>query len=176
MSKEGGNNSTKIELHIFGPFDVGCEKKLKGSVRQINQKHGKIFWDTEASHYATKQGCYVFALRVSKGFNPWYVGKTTKNFKQECFTYHNLQKYNEVLFRGKRGNPVIFLVAHKDKNRVPKRVIDEMETFLIRYALYANPELKNKAKTKLPNWSIKGVFRGGWPDTRAKAFVKMMSL
>ena len=168
-------------LKVFGPFSVGCEKKPIGSAKQVGKEHIKDFWNTEITRsYAAKQGCYVFAMKAGRGYTPWYVGKATKSFKQECFSGQNLGRYNKVLFKGQRGNPVIFLVApsEKGKNKVKEQVINDMEKFLIQTARYANPEITEIQihHTKLPQWSIKGVVRGGVGkrDATTKAFVKMM--
>jgi hypothetical protein len=167
-------------LEVSEPFKVRCERGTSGTARQVGKKHIQTFWDTEASLYAIKQGCYVFAMKAGKGYTPWYVGKATKSFKQECFQPPKLLNYNKVLFKGHRGTPVIFFIAPGgNKNRVPTRIIDEVETFLIQAALYENPQITNVQKTKnVPKWGIKGVVRGGKgkPDATAKAFAKMMGL
>jgi hypothetical protein len=167
-------------LQVFGPFKVTCEKGTTGPAKQVGKEHIKSFWDEEASCCATKQGCYVFALKAGRGYTPWYVGKATKSFKQECFQADKLVRYNNVLFKGQKGTPVLFFVAPGgNKNKVPMRIIDEMENFLIQAALYENPQIKNVAKTKnVPKWGINGVVRGGKgkPDTTSKAFAKMVGL
>lgn len=117
-------------------------------------------------------------MKAGKGYTPWYIGKASKNFKQECLSDQKLLKYNDVLFKGKKGNPVIFLVAPRgDKNKVPTDAIKDMERVLILNAYHANPDLTNVHHTRsVPKWSIYGVIRGGRgkPDVAATAFAKMM--
>jgi hypothetical protein len=168
-----------VVLEVSKPFDIDCDKASKGSKRHIGKEHTKKFWDKEANVYATKQGCYIFALKASKGYTPWYVGKATKGFKQECFNPLNLNRYNEVLFKGRRGKPVIFFIARGGhKNKVPAGIVDELETYLIQTAFGKNPDILNRAKTGKPNWRIKGAVRAGRgkPDMTAKAFTTMMNL
>lgn len=169
----------KLQLEVSEAFEVGCERAKKGSAKRIAQQDCKTFWNTEANHYATKQGCYVFGLRAGKGCTPWYVGKTKdQSFKKECFGHFQLHKYNDVLFRH-NGTPVIYFVAGSgNKNVLPKRIINELEHFLIQQGRYANPNIRNTAHAKEPEWGIKGVIRSGKgkPDTQSKNFCKMMGL
>jgi hypothetical protein len=139
------------------------------------------FWE-EAYYFKEKQGCYVFAVRAARGYTPWYVGKTNKSFKEECFTDNKLVKYNNVLHPKNEklhGKPVIFFIAPPGgKKKVRKKIVNELETFLIRTAKFTNPKLMNKMNVKLPDWGIKGVIRGGSgsPTSEARSFSKMMDL
>jgi len=93
--------------------------------------------------------------------------------KQECFTDHKLEHFNEVLFSGDKGTPVLFFVVPGgNRCKVNAKAIDGIETFLIEAALAKNPSLSNIQKTKLPNWSISGVVRAarGQPKKNAVAF------
>lgn len=169
------------DLIVAGPFELKCKKQATGSAKQVTSDNVKEFLaSNEFAAVSEKQGCYIFGLRASRGFMVWYVGKATKSMKQECLTDHKLKHYNQVLFDGDKGTPVLFFVAPDGKKKkVPKGEIDDMETFLIQSALFKNPNLSNVQKTKnLPYWSIKGVVRGGKgrpTDTEAK-FKKMMGL
>lgn len=167
-------------LRVSTPFAVRCEKAIVGKARQITKKCVNDFWEQDGVDiYAEKQGCYIFAMKSSHGYLPWYVGKATKCFKQECFHHHKLLKFNEVLFKGKSGTPVLFFVAPGgNKKKVRWETIEQMETFLIQSAYSRNPGLKNDTKKKGPEWGIKGVVRSGQgqPETTAKAFTKMMGL
>ena len=150
------------DLVIVGPIRVPFQRQQSGSAKQISKADAKSFWDDEeAATVARKQGCYVFALQAAKGFTPWYIGKATKSMAQECFEFHKLQHYNEVLFKGYKGTPVMFFVVlDGTKKKVPKGTIDEMESFFIQTAVMKNPDLKNMQKTGLPSWTVKGVVRG----------------
>jgi hypothetical protein len=99
--------------------------------------------------------------------------------KQECTHYHKLAHYNEVLFKGKKGTPYLFFVVlGGNKKKVSKCVIDEMETFFIQTVLNKYPDIKNIQKTNLPEWTVKGVDRGGQgqPKKNSSDFRKMMGL
>jgi hypothetical protein len=166
------------DLHLYGPFVIPISKG--GVAKFIDKNEKKQFLDQLLDQgIASKQGCYVFALRAAKGYCPWYIGKATKSFKQECMGSHQLQHYNAVLSKGKKGTPVMFLVAPTgNKNKVPKKVCDDIESMLIQSALYENPELRNIQKAKVPAWGIDGVVRGrkGKPRKGESAFGLMMGL
>jgi hypothetical protein len=169
-----------IDFEIIGPVSIPFQKKEKGSAKHIGKAEVKAFWASkEAQLIADKQGCYVFALQAARGFRPWYVGKATKSMAQECMQSHKLAHYNEVLFKGRKGTPVLFFVVlGGDKKKVSGAVIDEMETFFIQTVLSKHPEIQNIQKTNLPEWTVTGVVRGGKgkPKENARAFRKMMGL
>ena len=167
------------ELAVYGPFEIACD--TNGKVKRISKDQAVDFWTQSAvAALKTKQGCYVFAVRAGKGFTPWYVGQASKSFEQECFTDHKLNHFNDALFKGKKGTPVMFFVAPTgNKNKVPAAELNHMEKELTQDALEKNPELRNIQNTKnLPQWSIKGVVRSnrGAPSTGATQFAKMMGL
>lgn len=170
--------SMATNLVVFGPLPIPYQ--VSGNSKHIANRDVKVFWhSSEAKAIADKQGCYVFALQAAKGFRPWYVGKATKSMKQECLQYHKLAHYNEVLFRGHKGTPVLFLVAPSEKKKkVSVAVIEEMETFFIQSVLSKHPEIQNVQKTDIPGWTVKSVVRGGQgkPKKNARQFRKMMGL
>ena len=53
------------------------------------------FWNLSGG-LAQRRGCYVFAVRASKGIRPIYVGRATKRFKSEVFAPHKLEKYQRA--------------------------------------------------------------------------------
>ena len=167
-------------LVVFGPFEVPYQRLDSGPVKHIGADDVREFWDgPETRAIADKQGCYVFAIRAARGFTPWYVGKATKSMRQECFAYHKIVHYNEVLFQGHRGTPVMFFVAPPGRaKRVRERVINDVETFLIQTAVYKNPDLRNVQGTRVPEWTIKGVARSpkGPRPRNAVKFRKMMGI
>jgi hypothetical protein len=167
-------------LKIYAPIEIPFLQQTGGTAKQIRDEDVTAFWaKAHAAVIENKQGCYVFALRAAKGYQPWYVGKATKNFKQECFTDHKLRKYNEVLFDGRKGTPVMFFVAPSGNvSKVPEATCDEIETFLIQAAYVENPDIKNRQKTKIPEWTIEGVVRPdkGMPSKIAKVFKTMLGL
>lgn len=169
-----------INLEIVGPIPIPFQRNGNGLVKHIGKAEVKTFWEMdEASAVSEKQGCYVFALQAGKGYRPWYVGKATKTMKQECLHSHKLAHYNQVLFKGSKGTPVLFFVVlGGNKRKVAKTVVDEMETFFIQTVLSKHPEIQNIQKTNLPEWTVKGVVRGGQgqPTKNAVKFRKMVGL
>jgi hypothetical protein len=168
------------DLIIYGPIDIPFRRQRNGNLKHIGTAHVTSFWATTAAQQiAAKQGCYIFALRASKGYCPWYVGKATRTFRQEALGHFQLTHYNEVLFDGRKGTPVMFFVAPKDTKRaVPDATCNAIEKFLIQAAYAENPEIKNRQQTKIPDWTIDGVVRptrGPTPQI-ATVFKKMMGL
>lgn len=168
------------ELVVHGPFEVPHDSLGKGTSKRITRDHAKEFWNLpEIRAVRAKRGCYVFALRVSRGFTPWYVGMSTKSFEKEVFDDHKLVHYNDVVYSRYKGVPVMFFVAPPGQKRsFPKSEIDELETYLIQAAVVKNPEIRNVRKTKMPGWTIRGVVRGGRgkAPANAKKFRAMMGL
>lgn len=169
------------DLVVYGPFPIEYDES--NGIKRITGKHESRFWKVSAVQpLMKKRGCYVFAVRAAKGFKPWYVGKTNagKGFKQECFTSHKLNHYNDALFRGGKGRPVLFFVAPPNKkNVVPTAELDHMEKELIQYGIRKNPDLCNVQNTKnVPQWTIKGVIRSprGKPAAAARSFRTMMKM
>jgi hypothetical protein len=178
--KEDEMPPKKTELMVFGPYLIPFDGLGTGTSKHITKQHVKDFWEqADVSKLSMKQGCYVFALQVSKGFTPWYVGQASKTFKQEALHPTKVNQYNEVIFKGNKGKPVMFFVgkpAHLRK--VPRKQITDLETYLIQSAYYKNPALKNKQHASAPNWGIKGVVRGGKgkPASNARRFKLMLGL
>ena len=167
-------------LSVKGPIKVQFNKQRSGHGKRIEKEHQNPFWQRASEPLLEKkQGCYVFALRAGRGSTPWYVGKASKSFQQECFTSDKLQKYNRALFGGKKGSPVLFFVTLPGKKmKISARTIKDVETYLIGVAKETNPNLLNKSKTKTPAWGIKAVYRGGQgkPNQTERAFRKMLGL
>lgn len=161
---------------IKGPFDVPVKTDKAGRLITTEQAIG--FWkDHEVIQ--SEVGCYVFGFRAAKGFKPMYVGKATKNFKQEVFTDHKRNKYNQALAAQAKGTAVLFFVAlEKTSGPVNKKAIDEAESFLIQSGLTANNKLLNDKKTAVEKWSIKGVLRAGQgkPSKAAQDFKQCLGL
>lgn len=168
------------DLMIFEPIEIPFQSQSTGSAKHITSANASAFWRSAAAKaLKAKQGCYVFALRASQGYCPWYVGKATKSFGQECFSQDKLVKYNKVLFDGRKGTPVIFFVAPSgNKRKVPKSTCNVIETFLIQAAYAENPDITNRQQTKIPDWTIEGVVRPkrGPIPANARIFKKMMGL
>ncbi|MGO9146930.1 MAG: hypothetical protein ACLQDF_11225 [Desulfomonilia bacterium] len=168
------------ELNVFGPYEIPYNGQDKGTTKHITKENAKSFWEQkEVEQVAMKQGCYIFALKVGKGFTPWYVGKTRRNFKHEALQPAQLGNYNDVIYNDKKGKPVLFLVAKPStQKKIPKKQIDDLERFLIQTAYYKNPKLKNIQNANRPSWSITGVVRSGKGKAKnnAKQFQRMLHL
>ena len=148
------------DLKVYGPYDIAFSSN--GSAKRITTQNASDFWSRdEVAGLKLKQGCYVFCKRAGRGFVPWYVGKAGKGFKQEVFTDHKLKHYNDALFQGNRGTPVLFFIApFNNVKKVHSGELSHMEKELIQYAVRRNPELRNVQNTNnMPQWSIKGVIR-----------------
>lgn len=144
---------------VKGPFEVPVKKEKAGRI--ITTEQAAELW----KHHGTVQndvGCYAFGFRAAKGLKPMYVSKATKSFKQEVFTEHKRNKYNEALAKQAKGTAILFFVTlDKTAGPVNKKAIDEAESFLILYGLVSNKNLLNDRKTTIESWSIKGVIRAG---------------
>jgi hypothetical protein len=164
------------EFNVGGPFDVPLGQGTHH--KYIDEKVAKDFWK-ENEVIAKLRGCYVLAMRASKGYKPFYVGKATKNFDQEVFADHKLKKISRQLADTKKGTLVLFLVSLKlTKGAVNKVAIDQAETYLIQTALAANDGLLNDRKTKEESWSINGVFksRQGKPTKSAQELKRALKI
>ena len=110
---------------------------------------------------------------------PLYVGKATRNFKQEVFTSHKLAKYQQTLADYVKGTPVLFFLSLLASRGAPNRkTIGELEDFLIQTAVSENPDLLNVRNTRRADWEITGVVRSGVgrPSKAARAFKRCMGL
>ncbi len=186
-------------LVLYGPFPVPYS--VVAGTKSIAPADARAFWGQAALlPLATKNGCYVFALKASQGYLPWYVGITGKKkskkrpkrakaasspigrwgLKHETFTPDKLKKFNRAMSLRKTGAPVMFLVAPAGSIRkIPTAELLHMEKELIQNALARNPALINTQHTKnLPRWCIKGVIRGGKgrPNSGETAFRKLLGL
>jgi hypothetical protein len=144
-----------MNYSIHGPFEI----KTKNNSRLVDRRASakKAFWstvDNEEEFLPASCGCYLFAIRASKGIKPWYVGLAAKQpFEKECFTASKINIYNDVLANGK-GTPILFLVSKRTKSRKlvrpskksRHRATTYLETVMIGAALEKNPELMNIKK------------------------------
>ena len=103
-------------FHVHGPLVVPYYQGKAG--RTITDENVREFWTANAE-MAKKRGCYVFGIRAGKGYTPGYVGKATKNFRQETYAPHKLARYQQFLADYRKGTPVMFLVVAPLKKGVP---------------------------------------------------------
>ena len=148
-------------FEVFGPYDI--EPTLAKSARWIEKDQDK-FWAMQSGPGQLRRriGCYVFAIRASKGVRPVYVGKTWKAFEDEIFGSHQLYYYNAELADISKGTPVMFFVAYpQGKGITNRKMIRDVEEFLIQVAVAKNPDLRNVHNIGEKKWGIRGVIRRG---------------
>ncbi|XXF79736.1 hypothetical protein P2318_08235 [Myxococcaceae bacterium GXIMD 01537] len=144
---------------VYGPFKVPLEPGKNGKMiaRDLSG-----FW-AGVGDVRWMRGVYVFAMRAGRGYTPIYVGKAAKqSFEHESFAIQKLaHHYGPALLDFRKGSPVIFFVAHPaSRGAINKRLIDEIETFMIDAASAKNPYLSNVHKKPVHEWRICGVVRG----------------
>lgn len=172
MRKQNGAIEKPTKVTYFtahGPFEVPIRNAKKSKVLAI--KHLEEFWskDREFSSLSKRErelrslsemrGCYVFAIKASKGYTPWYIGKTKRSFSRECFDNDKLVYYMDAM-ADKNGTPVMFFLAVKKPGPL-HRVIGRVENHFIQTGFLRNPDLKNKRGKAEQIWGIKGVIQGG---------------
>src|SRR5207249_2957772 len=126
------------------------------AARLIRADEGRSFFSKYPA-LAKAAGCYVFGMRTGRGIMPFYVGKASRTFEQECFAPGKINHYNEALVDYNRGSPVLFLVALPTRRgRRNEQAIAELEDFLIQNAVARNPDLLNVQGIRAPIWGIAG--------------------
>ena len=136
----------KFSVHCF---EIPITKSPKG-YRKIDLKQ---FWkNTDLKELKDAKGAYIFAMRRSKGYIPFYIGKTNNSFGYETVQAHKLMHYGNCL-NNEYGSPIMMFVAlrtetGKFSKRSNDRLFQWLETYLINLALKRNNKLLNIAKTK----------------------------
>ena len=159
-------------FEVHGPYKLPFEKRPGGRTLVLNN-----FWSvgSEAHDLSQKRGCYVFAMR-GRGLTPIYVGKATKNFKQEAFNPSNRHKFHNGFSEYAKGTPVIYFIVHPlQQGQTNAKQIAQIEDFLIQAGIAKNPNLQNIKGTQQPSWSIKGVIRSN-AGARTKQEIQFSSL
>jgi hypothetical protein len=165
---------TQFEVH--GPHDIPFYKGAAGRV--ITDDNVRIFWNNHHS-IGRHVGCYVFAISNKGAYTPIYVGKTTKNFKQEALSAPKLSKYQQAMVDFVRGKPVMFFITHPIKKGMNNnKHINQLEQFLIQTAMAVNPNIMNIKGTKREKWGIKGILRSnhGKPTKSARALKRALNI
>lgn len=164
------------QFKVYGPFDVPLKNGKAYDYIRIDCPE---FWRMYPTHKKRK-GCYVFAIRASRGFRPCYVGKTKRSFHKEVFTSHKIaQHYTPTLANTRKGTPVMFfVVAPSGQGRPNQKMISDLERFLIQVGVAKNQKLSNIQNRQEAQWGIKGVIRGGGGNTTddEKKFKTMMAI
>lgn len=163
-------------FNVVGPREVSVYQGNAG--RTIADDNVREFW-VDNGDLADRRGCYVFGIRAGKGLTPAYVGRATKSFKQEVFAHHKLTRYQQFLADYQKGTPILFFVVAPRKKGVPNAMhVRSLEDFLIQTGLAANADLLNIKGTKVEEWGIGGVLRGGKgkPSHAARDFRRLMKI
>jgi hypothetical protein len=133
----GGERMTQVrQFKPWGPYPVPIIRR--DHQKEIARREVATFWsDVAGDALGDSKGCYIFALANGNSYQPIYVGKTSRSFRSECFEAHKREKvrdgmWDEAARRGRRGHLVLFLFEYPgSKGKLNRRVIDELETFLI---------------------------------------------
>jgi hypothetical protein len=160
VTKKSDVKPTKM-FKVLGPFKI--KPKKTNSTRRI-EKEQDVFWDShpKANQIRGHVGCYVFGIQAAKGIRPVYVGKTLRSFEAEIFGYHQRDYYNAELAEIKKGTPVMFFVTYpKGKGAPDRKMIGDVEEFLIQVAVARNSNLRNVQNRGEKKWGIRGVIRSG---------------
>lgn len=142
----------KRKYEVRGEYVISRSVSRRG-VRLIENDNVRDFW-LDYPDVKNKRGIYIFSIRAGKGYTPYYVGKTNKNFGAEVFQSHKLLKYNRTL-ANTNGRPVFFFIVqegHKNEN-INKKV----EIFITALCYKKNPEIENVQNVKEDKWYISGV-------------------
>jgi hypothetical protein len=147
------------EFEVHGPFEVPVEPKKRGKMiaRDLSD-----FW-MRVGDMRQRRGVYIFAMRAGRGYTPIYVGKAAKRpFEDEALGLHQRgNHYNPALLEYEKGSPIMFFIVHPSSHGpINKRLIDQIETFMIDVASAKNPGLSNVRKRQVHKWRICGVVRG----------------
>lgn len=178
MSTAASRVALTEELLLFsveGPYEVLCQEERGGRIIQA-EAGSELFERVDSLGRA--KGCYVFGIRSGGGTLPWYVGKTAKGFRVECFQPHKLNKYNEAIAKAGFGTPVLFFVVHPASRGRPNRpAIAELEGFLIQAAYITNPQLLNRTRLEGRGWAIQGFGNGrGRPPKSAVKLARTLGI
>jgi hypothetical protein len=166
----------KTELVVEGPFDLVFKESKARYITPDNKK--AFIKELEDRGVAEKHGCYIFALRSSGGYTPWYVGQAARPLAKECMGSHQLVKYQQVFANGNKGTPVMFFVCPEGtKKKVSRGIIDEVENLLIGHAAKRNSDLLNVQGVKPPDFSIRGILHDSKKlSAKEKDFKLMMGI
>jgi hypothetical protein len=119
-------------------------------------------FSSQSESCSRSSGLLRFWNSAAKGVRPVYVGKTLRSFEGEVFGYHQRDYYNAEVAEIKKGTPVMFFVAYpKGKGAPDRKMIGDVEEFLIQVAVAKNSNLRNVQNRGEKKWGIRGVIRSG---------------
>jgi hypothetical protein len=98
-----------MHFDVAGPFEL-VRLGAKKMITDVSVKALKSILEDWEEGLSEACGCYVFAVRAGKGFNPYYVGQACKrSILAEALNPSNREKYNKVL-GDRQGTPVLFFI------------------------------------------------------------------
>jgi len=159
----------KKEFEVKGPFKVETSPQPRGGLT-IEKEAVEAFWkNSELEELKQRFGIYVFAIKTSACYKPYYIGKTTKGYCKEIFTPPKLGKYRKAINEVKKGQPYMFFLIHP-ATKPPKDTepIDELEIYLIQKGSKKNKTIYNVQNIE-QGWSIKGLIRSETKQRSAAA-------
>lgn len=166
-----------VKFEIVGPIDLPFK---------VNDKRAKMITradgiDCLKEHdLEDSRGCYVFCVRGSHGaISPYYVGKASKTFGQECFAADKINKYNIILHRKTHGRPIMIIVrARPSKGKFNATALRALELYLIELAYVANDDIQNVHGIPKPLFEIAGVHshKAGPTSGVLKVFLKAFKI
>lgn len=145
-----------MKFDIYGPYEVPRNKY--GKTKLITKDSlPTLLKAINNDGLVNGCGCYVFALRASKGYTPWYVGQASKmRLLDESMNPNNREKYNKLI-ASHRGTPVMFYIPKlttggkfakpTKKEDGELKAVNFLEEWLIATALQKNPKLINQQNT-----------------------------
>ena len=145
-----------MRFDIFGPFEV--DRRANGLIA-ASASDRREFWEWVDDHVpglSAACGCYIFAIKASRGTLPWYVGKAERQpFSRECLSSHKINHFNNAI-AGRRGRPILLFLPQLTKKgnfRKPttstRKAISELESLLIGMAISRNPRMLNTKGTRM---------------------------
>jgi hypothetical protein len=164
------------QFEVFGPFRVPLGHGTRGAI--LEKAQVEIFWKRQPD-LSMRRGCYVFGTNNARGAMPWYVGKATRSFMQECFTSDKITKYLRALNMVRKGAPIMHLIALPvARGRANVRAIDELESHLIVLAQHRNPDFVNIQGRDRESWCVRGVIRSpkGKRSTEENSLRKLLGV
>lgn len=146
-------NPVQFEAH--GPFEVSYERDGK---RTTFRPSAAL---SESKEFTTCRGVYIFAVKRGRALLPFYVGETSRPFKDEVFEPHKVAHYHTALGNTKRWKASLFLIVQPKSKKPNVTFIRDIENFLIRVAWQRNSDLCNIKGLPEPKWEIPGVTSPG---------------
>jgi hypothetical protein len=158
-----------MRFDVYGPFTL--PRTTRGLIASTAADRRK-YWDRVEENVpglSKACGCYVFAIRASRGTLPWYVGKAERqSFAKECLTSHKLVHFNNAV-AGRKGKPLLIFLPQLTKAgnfRKPttstRRAIAELESVLLGMAISRNSGILNARGTRmLRELTVRGFLNSG---------------